>query len=204
MNGETIAERVAALRQKLGWSQSELARRAGIRQQAVSRLESGAVERPREVGAIARALGTSAEHLIYGTGAPPVGVEDRDQALVRVQARDGETVSWMRLPRSVLAWRGVSPTAELCAMQLGPMDSQAAAGQVGDFVVIDRSHEKVTDDGLYLVELDTRRLLRACRLRLEDGAVVVRGPHGDEQAIPVPQLARLRTLGRAVLAIASI
>jgi DNA-binding XRE family transcriptional regulator len=37
----TLAQRVVAMRKQAGWSQAELARRAGVRVETISRLENG-------------------------------------------------------------------------------------------------------------------------------------------------------------------
>lgn len=63
-----VGERVKARRTELGYSQSELARRAGgISYQAVQQLEAGGGS--KHLVAIAKALGVSAEWLAGGTGA---------------------------------------------------------------------------------------------------------------------------------------
>lgn len=205
MTMQTIAERVIALRKGLGWSQSELARRARVRQQAVSRLEAGEVENPRSVGALAKALGTTADYLIHGTGAAPTGATEADHCTLPLVDRAGDTVAWLRLPRSVLQWRGVSvDSAELSAIQVAPTEGASGLAKPGDVVVLDRSVDSITDAGLYLIELDTRRMLRECRQQLSDGAVAITSASGTMDVVPVPQLARLKVLGRAVLALASI
>lgn len=50
---------IRELRQKKGWTQTELARRAGVRQGVLSYIESGKTKHPRidTLGAIAKALG---------------------------------------------------------------------------------------------------------------------------------------------------
>ena len=51
-----INEAIKAKREQLGWSQEDLARRAGTSQQNVDRIESGAVKHSRYLPQIARAL----------------------------------------------------------------------------------------------------------------------------------------------------
>jgi transcriptional regulator with XRE-family HTH domain len=62
----TLGERIKALRQKQGLSQGELARRCGISQAAISRLETGSMKDVETAIArrLARALGTSVDYLI--------------------------------------------------------------------------------------------------------------------------------------------
>ena len=61
---------IRELRQKLGWSQSELARRAGIKQGVLSYIENGRTKHPRSdtLAAIASALGVTVERLLKKAG----------------------------------------------------------------------------------------------------------------------------------------
>ena len=63
MGGDTV---IRELRQKRGWSQNELAKRAGIKQSVLSFIESGRTKNPRvdTLSAIAAALGVPVERLI--------------------------------------------------------------------------------------------------------------------------------------------
>ena len=61
----TLGERIKALRERKGWSQSELARQCDIAQATISRLESGDLKDVQTAVAkrLARALGVSIDHL---------------------------------------------------------------------------------------------------------------------------------------------
>lgn len=61
---------IRKLRRKLGLSQTELARRAGIRQGVLSYIESGRTKHPRvdTLTAIARVLGVTVEDLMKKAG----------------------------------------------------------------------------------------------------------------------------------------
>lgn len=61
-----------------GWSEGELARRAGTTQPTVHRIIKGESKSPRQenIQAIAKAFGCSAEWLWSGTGKTPAGAED--------------------------------------------------------------------------------------------------------------------------------
>ena len=61
-----LGARVKAQRNKKGWSQSDLAKRADLSQGAISQLENGSSENSRHLSAIAKALGVSTEHLTEG------------------------------------------------------------------------------------------------------------------------------------------
>ncbi|MDQ0040847.1 helix-turn-helix domain-containing protein [Variovorax boronicumulans] len=64
----TIAERVKAVRQELGWSQVQLAEEVGVSQSSIGNIESGVRQRPRELVSLAKALRVSPEWLETGKG----------------------------------------------------------------------------------------------------------------------------------------
>ena len=61
---------IRELRENRGWSQTELARRAGIRQGVLSYIENGRTKNPRidTLAAIASALGVSVQKLLKKAG----------------------------------------------------------------------------------------------------------------------------------------
>ena len=61
-----IGDRIRARRQDLGWTQEELARRLGVRQNVISRLESGTVKSPSVllIRRLARTLNVTADYLV--------------------------------------------------------------------------------------------------------------------------------------------
>lgn len=61
---------IRELREKKGWSQSELSRRSGVKQGVLSYIESGRTKHPRidTLAAIAAALGTTVEKLVRKVG----------------------------------------------------------------------------------------------------------------------------------------
>jgi phage repressor protein C with HTH and peptisase S24 domain len=64
----TLGARVRQCRLSLNWSQAELARRIGVKQQSVDQLESGKVSRPRYIVELAEALNVPLEWLRHGKG----------------------------------------------------------------------------------------------------------------------------------------
>lgn len=66
---QTLAQRLKYARERKGLSQEELAKLAGTTQQNIQNIEAGVVERPRKIGAIAKALGESPAWLQFGTEA---------------------------------------------------------------------------------------------------------------------------------------
>ncbi|CQD56484.1 helix-turn-helix transcriptional regulator [Yersinia enterocolitica] len=64
---ETISERLKQKRSELNLTQAELAEKAGIKQQSIQQIESGATKRPRFLFEIASALQCEPSWLLYGT-----------------------------------------------------------------------------------------------------------------------------------------
>lgn len=64
----TIAQRLKAAREEAGLNQPELARAAGVSQGTISNIESGLRKQPRELLALAEAIGVHAKWLQTGTG----------------------------------------------------------------------------------------------------------------------------------------
>jgi transcriptional regulator with XRE-family HTH domain len=62
----TLGDRVAKERQKRGWTQQELAERAGVRYETINRIENGKHTEPRVYVAVAlaKALGTTVDYLV--------------------------------------------------------------------------------------------------------------------------------------------
>ena len=62
----SLGTRVKERRIELGWTQEELARRLGVRQNVVSRLEAGGVKTPNLVmlRTLARVLGVTTDYLV--------------------------------------------------------------------------------------------------------------------------------------------
>ena len=63
----TIGERVKKKRIELNISQASLAELVGMKQQSISDLEAGNIEKTRNIVEIANALNCSVEWLYYGT-----------------------------------------------------------------------------------------------------------------------------------------
>ncbi len=100
---DTLAKRLRYARERLGLSQSELARRVKLRPQAIQFIEAGHVRRPRSVVEIARALGVNAEWLLLGEGALEVAVHETPERYHGEPALSDEAVAvarlWMELPQ---------------------------------------------------------------------------------------------------------
>ena len=64
----TLGARVRQCRLALTWSQAELARRIGVKQQSIDQLESGKVKRPRYIVELSEALNVPLDWLRHGKG----------------------------------------------------------------------------------------------------------------------------------------
>jgi len=64
---QTISDRLKQRRMELNLTQTELAVKAGIKQQSIQQIEAGLTKRPRFLFEIANALQCDASWLQYGT-----------------------------------------------------------------------------------------------------------------------------------------
>lgn len=69
----TIGERIKAARDARGWSQLQLAKRAGVSQQLITRLETGKVNATKRIVQLAKVFGMTAEEL-EGHASPPTAM----------------------------------------------------------------------------------------------------------------------------------
>jgi transcriptional regulator with XRE-family HTH domain len=67
-NLRTIAERMKELREARGWSQEQLAEKAGVTQGTIGNIESGLRKQPRQLLALAKALDVEPDWLQSGQG----------------------------------------------------------------------------------------------------------------------------------------
>ena len=84
----TLGERMRARRLEKGWTQEQLARRAGTNQAVIQKIENGKSLRPRKIDKIAEELGVSPSWLMFG--------EDGDVGLEPDAVRIAE--QWSQLP----------------------------------------------------------------------------------------------------------
>lgn len=73
---DTLAQRLRYARERMGLSQSELARRTGLRPQAIQFIEAGRVQRPRNLLDLAQVLAVNPEWLLFGRGTVEAGVRE--------------------------------------------------------------------------------------------------------------------------------
>ena len=66
MNGETLGDRLRKKRREMGWTQEQLAARAGTTQAVIQKIENGKSLRPRKIEEIAEPLGVLPAWLLFG------------------------------------------------------------------------------------------------------------------------------------------
>lgn len=105
----TLGERIAARRKAMGWSQNELARRAGVNHPTLFKIESGQRTNPSigTIVKIARALNTTAETLV---GAEPAETRRRTKGEAERLAQGGialveELAALRKRVEALEAWR---------------------------------------------------------------------------------------------------
>ena len=147
---ETLAQRIARLRNESGWTQQELADRVAISRVAVSHLELGiSVPSERTVALLAGAFKLEPPELVDGTAYPPAKAE----RLPLVAARYTEVELQVRLLRRDLAWLARTP-------DLGERATLAAE-------LIREWRRQLADLDNAALDQRERALLREARVELE-------------------------------------
>jgi len=204
--GRFNPDRLRALREAKGWSQSELARQAESTQPSINRLEAGGTDHPRNLMQLARVLGTSPEYLTGETDDPASGTTLSDQqpgvsglasepdpdtvVLSQIDMRYGLGGSYFDTPvveakrQFSRAWlREFTHTApEHLFWALGDGDSMEPTIRSGELILIDRSHDTPrTADGIWALAWGDIGMVK--RLRpLPDGRVEI---HSDNPFVPL-------------------
>jgi len=208
-------ERIAELRNKLGLSQTQLAKQVGLSQATIGKLESGISSGSSHLHKIARALGTTAEYLSGETDDPSVGALPAPSAtvladqldLVEVQEIDlrfgmGSTAFEVPVTKTVRHFsRGwlrqyTSANPEAVYFAQGSGDSMMPTIHDSDLLLIDTSQQSMTlADKIWAVAYCGSGMVK--RLRpTPDGVKIL----SDNPAVP-PEVAHdgeLHILGRVV------
>lgn len=106
----TLAKRFHYAREQAGLSQSSLARRVGIKPQAIQSIEAGHVRRPRNIVEIASVLGVTPEWLLLGKGTMEVPRVQEPSGRYDIAGLSAEAMALAR------AWT-VLPKAQRVAVQ---------------------------------------------------------------------------------------
>lgn len=150
-------------------TQTALAAKAGISQQAIARLESGQVAKSGSIIEIANALGVSAAWLALGEGPMEAGLS----AMEKPEAHDyvdvigysqaaglgngAEAVEYaethsLKFKKTSLRRRGIF--GKPLAVYYGKGDSMEPTIEDGDAVLFDTSDTRVVDGVLYVIQVD--------------------------------------------------
>lgn len=86
MKDTEISDKIRSLRQRRGWTQEELAARAGLSREVVAKIERGGTARMETYHALARALGVRTLMFVSPQDPEPVADPHRDTALAQIRA----------------------------------------------------------------------------------------------------------------------
>lgn len=215
----TIGDRIAARMAELGLSQSELARKIGVSQQAIGKLVNGHVQTSRHLHLIARELGTTPHYLTGETddaseGALPLPTaEILSEQLGLVEIREIDlsygmgacytdvpvTTKIRHIPASWLRiYTSSSPDKLFFARAIG--DSMAPTLLDGDMVLIDTAEVQPRfSDQIWAIAFGVTGMIK--RLRpMPDGSVKILS---DNDRVP-PEIAvdgEMHVIGRVVAVI---
>jgi len=92
---KTLAERIAKRRDELGMSQSALAKKTKVSQQAINKIETGQTRNPRHLDKLATALGVTPQWLLFGTNKAHVSSAQQYESDVKdssLEAREWESM----------------------------------------------------------------------------------------------------------------
>lgn len=219
MGDMTIGDRIAARMAELGISQSELARKIGVSQQAIGKLVNGHVQTSRHLHVIARELGTSPQYLAGETddpsaGAVPLPTPDmmaEHLGLVEIRELDlsyGMGASYLDSPAKARTrhfpegWLRLytSSTADKLFFARAIGDSMAPTLVDGDLVLIDTADQEPRfSDQIWAIAYGVVGMIK--RLRpMPDGSVKILS---DNERVP-PEIAvdgEMHVIGRVIAVI---
>ena len=170
-----LNDRVALARKHAQLTQAQLAKLAGVSQQAINKLESGQSRDSKRIVQIAIACGVRPEWLTSGeepmaSDAPAIAFHARTAAndddyadvigysqAVGLGAAGAEAVDYaethsLKFKKSSLRRRGI--LNKPLAVYYGKGDSMEPAIEDGDAILFDTSDTRVTDGVLYVIQVD--------------------------------------------------
>ena len=202
---ETIGDRVRQRREKLGLTQSELARQIGVSPQSIQQLESGEVKQPKYIFDLQVALKTDAGWLQYGkTEVLPKKYSLRKPTSQIVEIEGDEFVSIPVFDVRAAAGSGALDEVEAVVAQaiyprpwlraltptsIGRLavikvdgDSMWETLHHGDQVLVDRTYLHFIKDGIYLLEMGEGLQIKRCAIHPTSRMLTVKS---DNPAYPV-------------------
>jgi transcriptional regulator with XRE-family HTH domain len=110
---KSLGQRVAWARERLGLSQSDLARKAGMSQNAIGNIEAGIRTRPRQLLELAQALNVSQGWLLTGAEITPLRAMQQSPAAYALEGQLSEVERVL-----IQMFRQVSPPVQQEVMHL--------------------------------------------------------------------------------------
>ena len=155
----SVGLKIKAARQRLGWSQEQLARAAGTSQQNVVRIESGKVQISRALPAILKALGLSEDDpVVRPQFVPIVGYAGAGSEIFTLDDHaKGDGLDQIDVPAGVMSLSSVAVIVR--------GDSMLPVYRDGDTIFYDRQYKGNLD---HLVG-------KTCIIRLLDGRTLIKG-----------------------------
>jgi phage repressor protein C with HTH and peptisase S24 domain len=223
-----IGPRVIEARHRAGLTQAELAKQAGMTQQAVGEIEAGRSRKSVKTVVLAKALGVSAEWLETGRGSMAEPAREwrgpevaSDQRMLEIAGEefarlpvydirfaagagsenyDEDPIDWHVISLSLLRGLTKAPLDQLAIFQAGG-DSMEPTINNHDWVVVDRGRATLTNPGIYALLFEGEGLLKRAAQHLESREVTLisDNPKYPQQTIKKPE--RLTVVGRVFLSI---
>lgn len=140
---EELKDRLRIVRESRGWSQSELARRSGVKAQTIQAIEIGKTRKPSNIVAISDALGVRAEYLMGAKGngqrqmTPIIGVVQAGTYSIDYSVGEGTPLGEVERPAMA--------THSTVALEVRG-DSMGGRVEDGDIIFYDERREPVTPD----------------------------------------------------------
>ncbi|MDQ2081586.1 S24 family peptidase [Xanthobacteraceae bacterium Astr-EGSB] len=191
-----------------------IAERSGVPKTTITNWTSGSAEpKIRSLTAVAQACGVSIDWLV-GHSDPISGVSESSDSVndfsfirrydVRASAGPGAIVPFDDLNGTsrFVAFRtewlhriGVNPGGAEVLIAVG--DSMEPTIRDGDLLLIDRSFDRITAEGIYVLVLAERVLVKRIVLR-RDGSAILRSDsdHVPDETVPAHEVEELRVEGR--------
>ena len=203
--------RIREIRTKAGLTIQDVATSTGLHPNTIGRVERGDSEATTvQLLQIARAIGVPPAKLMHFVlEDEPVSRTDDDFALVdmldvRASAGMGalnghhEVIGRFAFKRNWLAQKGLTPTAAKLIRARG--DSMADRINNGDILLVNTAINSLTQDGIYVIELDGHDYVKLLQKDFSTGGVQVisYNPAYKPQLLGPAQAADLRISGRVV------
>lgn len=194
-----IGEKVTKLRTMRGWTQGELAKAAGTKQQNIQQLEDGSVKRPRYLPELARALNVTVDSLVMQNevlnvgGIEPRAPSDDEFAAVRrvnlkpsagivgysidLEPEDGKPIFFRRDFLSDKGW----DAAKLIAQRVNG-DSMEPSLFDDDLIVINTADQTPREGMVFVINYEGELVVK--RLARNAGEWLLRSDNPDKRRYP--------------------